>query len=70
MPETKNINSTDDCTLLQTDAERIKGWCTANFMKLNMNKTRVTVFTRKTKSFISIIKYAKLLQSVRTLSRP
>jgi hypothetical protein len=42
------INSVDDCTLLQSDIERIQGWCTANFMRLNTSKTRVISFNRKT----------------------
>jgi hypothetical protein len=42
------INSVDDCILLQSDIEHIQGWCTANLMKLNISKTRVIAFTRKT----------------------
>jgi hypothetical protein len=42
------INSTDDCILLQTDTERIQGWCTANFIKLNSTTNVTVIFTRKT----------------------
>jgi hypothetical protein len=42
------INSIDDCILLQSDINRIQGWCSANYMKLNISKTRVIAFTRKT----------------------
>jgi hypothetical protein len=42
------INSIDDCNLLQSDIEHIRGWCTANFLKLSVSKTRVIAFPRKT----------------------
>jgi len=55
------INSTDDCILLQTDTEHIKGWCTANFIKLNSTTTVVIIFTRKTN-----VLYYKLWDSSNT----
>jgi hypothetical protein len=42
------INSADDCILLQSDINRIQDWVSANCMKLNIGKTRVIAFTRKT----------------------
>jgi hypothetical protein len=41
------IKSPYDCSLLH-DIESVQSWCTANFMKLNINKTRVISFSRKT----------------------
>jgi hypothetical protein len=35
------IKSPHDYPLLESDIESIRGWCTANFMKLNINKSRV-----------------------------
>ena len=32
------VNSVDSCLLLQSHTERIKGWFSANFMKLNIIK--------------------------------
>jgi hypothetical protein len=42
------INSADDHILLQTDTECIQSLSITTFMKLNISKTRVTTFTRKT----------------------
>jgi hypothetical protein len=42
------INSVDDCILLQSDINCIQDWHSANYMKLNISKTRVIAFTRKT----------------------
>jgi hypothetical protein len=42
------INSVDDCILLQSGINHIQGWCSANYMKLNISKARVIAFTRKT----------------------
>jgi hypothetical protein len=42
------INFIDDCILLQFVIEHTQGWCTANLMKLNISKTRVIAFTRRT----------------------
>ena len=42
------VNYADDCSLLQPDTDRIQGWCTVNFTKLNIGKTRVPTFARKT----------------------
>jgi hypothetical protein len=43
----RDINCLDDCILLQSDINRIKVWCSANYMKLNVNKIKVVAFTRK-----------------------
>ena len=50
------VNSADDCTLLQADIEHIKAWCAANCMKLNVSKTRVITFSRKTNGFYYVYK--------------
>jgi hypothetical protein len=42
------IRSPYDCSLLQSDIDSVQSWCTANFMKLNISKTRVISFSRKT----------------------
>jgi hypothetical protein len=36
------------CYLLQMGIDSMRGWCTANYMKLNVSKTGVINFTRKT----------------------
>jgi hypothetical protein len=41
-------NSADDWILLQSDINRIQDWVSSNGMKLNIGKTRVIAFTRKT----------------------
>jgi hypothetical protein len=46
------IKSPNDCNRLQSDIDFVQGWCTANFMKLNINKTRVIFFSRKTNTLI------------------
>jgi hypothetical protein len=33
--------------LLQTETERMQGWCTVNFKKLNTSNSRVIPFTEK-----------------------
>jgi hypothetical protein len=48
------ISSPEDCTLLQSDIESIRGWCSANYMQLNTAKTKVITFSRKTTWYISI----------------
>ena len=46
----RSISSAAACTLLQSDIDSILGWCAANRMKLNIDKTRVITFTRKSNS--------------------
>jgi hypothetical protein len=46
------IKSLNDYNRLQSDIDSVQGWCTANFMKLNISKTRVISFSRKTNTFI------------------
>jgi hypothetical protein len=41
------IKSPYDCSLLESDIDSVQSWCTANFMKLNISKTRVISFSRK-----------------------
>ncbi|PNF18215.1 hypothetical protein B7P43_G17756 [Cryptotermes secundus] len=54
------IISPQDCYLLQSDVNSIQGWCIANCMQLNISKTKVISFSRKTN--IPIYDY-KLCQS-------
>jgi hypothetical protein len=42
------IRSPYECSLLQSDIDSVQSWYTANFMKLNISKTRVISFSRKT----------------------
>jgi hypothetical protein len=44
----RGVESPQDCTLLQSDKNSIQGWCIANCMKLNITKTRIISFSRKT----------------------
>jgi hypothetical protein len=32
------VKYADDCNLLKSDTDRIQGWCTVNFTKLNISK--------------------------------
>ena len=50
------VNSADDCTFLQTDMEHIQAWCARNCMKLNISRTRVITFSRKTKGLYYVYK--------------
>jgi hypothetical protein len=44
------INSLHACLLLQSDINSVSDWCTTNSMRLNIAKTRVASYTRKTNS--------------------
>jgi hypothetical protein len=46
------VSSPEDCNLLQSDVDSIRSWCAANYMKLNVGKTRVITFYKKTNSLI------------------
>jgi hypothetical protein len=46
------ISSPEDCNLLKFDIDSIRGWCAANYMKLNIDKTKVITFCRKTNILI------------------
>jgi hypothetical protein len=46
------IKSPDDCNRLQSDIDSVQGWCIANFMELNISKTNVIYFSRKTNTLI------------------
>jgi hypothetical protein len=45
-----NIKSVEDCKALQADAYSVQHWCAENHMELNIQKTRIISFTRKTNS--------------------
>jgi len=42
----RTVSSAVDCTLLQSDTDSIRGWCAANCMILNIDKTPVITFTK------------------------
>jgi hypothetical protein len=46
------VKSPQDCKLLQSDINATQGWCIANCMKLNISKTKVISFPRKTNVLI------------------
>jgi hypothetical protein len=46
-----NINNVHDCKLLQSDINSIQNWCFENGMTLNVGKTTIISFTRKTVGF-------------------
>jgi hypothetical protein len=46
----RSISDVDDCKLLQHDIDSVQNWCLDNGMKLNLSKTTVISFTRKTNS--------------------
>jgi hypothetical protein len=46
------VNSANDCTLLQACIEHIRAWCAADCMKLNVSKTGVITFSRKTSGLL------------------
>jgi hypothetical protein len=46
------ISSPEDCNLLQFDIDSIRGWCDANYIKLNVDKTKVITFSMKTNILI------------------
>jgi hypothetical protein len=43
-------------TLLQAATEHIQAWCAANYMKLNISKTRVITFSKKTNGLYYVYK--------------
>jgi hypothetical protein len=53
------IKSPNDCNRLQSNIDFVQGWCTANFMKLNISKTRVISTSRKTNTFIYDYKFCQ-----------
>jgi hypothetical protein len=46
------VKSFDDFTELQLGIDYIQRWCTANFMNLNISKTRAIIFSRKTNTLL------------------
>jgi hypothetical protein len=51
------ISSPEDCNLLQFDIDSIRGWCTENYMKLNIDKAKVITFSKKTNIFYTSINF-------------
>ncbi|MDR2660870.1 MAG: hypothetical protein LBC17_02350, partial [Lactobacillaceae bacterium] len=41
----RTVKSPQDCNLLQSDINSIRGWCIANCMKLNISKMKVISFS-------------------------
>jgi hypothetical protein len=46
----RNIKSVEDCKALQLDIDAVQQWCRENGMELNIQKTKIISFTRKTNS--------------------
>jgi hypothetical protein len=46
----RSISDVDDCKLLQHNIDSVQNWCLDNGMKLNLSKTTIIYFTRKTDS--------------------
>jgi hypothetical protein len=46
----RSISGVDDCELLQHDIDSVQNWCLDNGMILNLSKTTIISFTRKTNS--------------------
>jgi hypothetical protein len=42
------IKSAEDCKLLQSDIDTVQKWCIENYMKINIFKTNIIYFVRKT----------------------
>jgi hypothetical protein len=51
------ITSVYDCKLLQHDINSVHNWCLANGMKINIDKTTIISYSRKTNSIPLIINY-------------
>jgi hypothetical protein len=47
----RNINNVHDCKLLQSDINSVQNWCFENGITLNVGKTTIISFTRKTVGF-------------------
>jgi hypothetical protein len=46
----RNVKSVEDCKVLQAGVYSVQHWCAENHMELNIQKTRIISFTRKTNS--------------------
>jgi hypothetical protein len=44
----RTITNVDDCKVLQHDINSVHNWCLVNGMKINISKTTIIYFTRKT----------------------
>jgi hypothetical protein len=44
------MKSAEDCKALQVDIDAVQQWCSENCMELNIQKTKIISFTRKTNS--------------------
>jgi hypothetical protein len=53
----RTVTNVDDCKLLQHDINSVNNWCLANGIKINIGKTTIISFRRKTNSIILIINY-------------
>jgi hypothetical protein len=48
----RTVTNVDDCKLLQHDINSVHNWCLANGMKINIGKTTIISFRRKTNSIL------------------
>jgi hypothetical protein len=46
------VSSIEDCNLLQSDIDSVRGWYASNYMKLNVDKTKVITFCKKTSNLM------------------
>jgi hypothetical protein len=53
------IKSPEDCNLLQSDTNCMQGWCTANYIILNISKTKVISFSWKSNILIYDYKHCQ-----------
>jgi hypothetical protein len=53
----RSISDVDDCKLLQHDIDSVQNRCLDNDMKLNLSKTTIISFTRKTNSIYCNYKF-------------
>jgi hypothetical protein len=61
----RNIKSVEDCKALQVDITAVQQWCSENCMELNIQKTKLISFTRKSNSvhFKYFVKYVLILRA-------
>jgi hypothetical protein len=51
------MKSPEACNPLQSGSDSVLGWFTANYIKLNISKTKLISFSRKTGILISDYKF-------------
>jgi hypothetical protein len=61
----RDIKSAEDCKSLQADIDSVQLWCADNHMELNVQKTKIISFTRKTNT-IRFIYYVSGVSILRT----